>query len=98
MSTSEHIVLDAMERASSAFYRDAQRTGCHAFIELTGLINEYIRMCEDRLRSGGSFLQLNVHTGEHLPLPRYREAYIAEKLECIYGRTAFRPKGVDDDE
>lgn len=77
-----------MHDASHMFYRLAIHAGCHAFIELTGLINEYIRICEDALEKGIDFTAANVHTGYHLPILPYRADYLTEKLQCIYGKTA----------
>ncbi|MEG4032213.1 hypothetical protein QUA26_29020, partial [Microcoleus sp. Pol12A4] len=39
-------ILEAMKAASHNYYRDAIATNCHTFIEFTGLINEYIKICE----------------------------------------------------
>jgi len=39
--------LDAMAQASGAFYAAAIRIGNHPFIEFTGLMNEYIKICAD---------------------------------------------------
>lgn len=81
--------LRKMRAASSAFYFAAVQCGNHAFIEFTGLMNDYIAACEDAHRAGVDFTRANVHTGTHLPLPGYRLAYLDEKLECIYGIRRF---------
>jgi hypothetical protein len=77
--------LKAMHSASSAFYTLAVRAGNHAFIEFTGLMNEYINLCQQAHEQGIDFTMLNVHTGQHLPFQAHHFNYLAEKLECIYG-------------
>lgn len=57
-------MLAGMRRASSAFYRDAARIGCHPFIEFAGLMNEYIKLCEIALARGVDFTETSVHGGE----------------------------------
>jgi hypothetical protein len=84
----EH-VLTLMRTVSNTYYQGAQQSGCHAFIEFCGLQSEYVTLCEDALRAGIDFTTANVHTGEHLPLPSHRRAYLVEKLECIYGPGLF---------
>lgn len=79
-----------MKAASGAFYVAAiQCEGNHAFIEFTGLMNEYIAVCEDRMREGIDFRFVNKHCG-NMPLAPYRLAYLNEKIDCIYG-VEFRP-------
>ncbi len=77
--------LKDMQSASSAFYCAAVRCGNHAFIEFTGLMNEYIQACRDAHNKGEDFTEANVHVGKHLPLAPHRVLYLNEKLECIYG-------------
>lgn len=78
-----------MQVASDRFYAAATQTGNHAFIEFCGLMNEYILLCQEAHAEGRDFANLNVHTGRHLKLYPHQESYIAEKLECIYGRAIF---------
>ena len=79
-------MLRGMRAASSAFYRDAQRIGCHPFLEFTGLLNEYIQLCEAALALGQDFTETSVHgSGEPLPMREHNRDYLNEKLECIYG-------------
>lgn len=72
-----------MREASSAFYSVAAKIGNHAFIEFTGLMNEYIKICEDNLKDGNDFTQFNVHTGRAMIQP-YQRNYMQEKIECIF--------------
>lgn len=81
------ICLAKMRNASDAFYSAAVGTGNHAFIEFTGLMNEYIKLCYDASEQGVDFMTANIHAGSHLPFKGYHKAYLNEKLECIYGVT-----------
>lgn len=47
---------------------DARRIGNHPFIEFTGLMNEYIVMCENALAQGIDFTETSIH-GDGKPLP-----------------------------
>jgi hypothetical protein len=38
-------VIARMRAASASFYGAATQTGCHAFIEFTGIINQFIEGC-----------------------------------------------------
>ncbi len=78
-------ILKRMRSASAAFYVAAINAGCHAFIEFTGLMNEYIKLCEQAESAGIDWVHANVHGGEHLPFLPHHIAYLNEKLECIYG-------------
>jgi hypothetical protein len=78
-------VIAKMEQASHHFYGAACACGNHAFIEFTGLMNEYIKACEAAMEAGLDFTMLNKHNGEHLPFRPYFAKYLGEKLGCIYG-------------
>jgi len=80
-------ILAKMKRASNDFYYMAIHTGCHAFIEFTGLMNEYIKLCEEAHGKGIDFTQANIHSGEGegLPIQDHHISYLGEKLGCIYG-------------
>jgi hypothetical protein len=79
-------MLRAMRKASSAFYSDARRIGCHPFIEFTGLMNEYIQLCEAARARGQDFTETSIHGGgQPLPMQEHHRQYLNEKLECIYG-------------
>lgn len=90
------VALARMREASTQFYASATAIGNHPFIEFTGLINEYIRACEDAHRDGIDFSECNTHSERPLPLAPFRLSYMAEKLDCIFtGRIAVRnPNGV----
>ena len=77
-------MLGKMHQASDAFYFAATRIGNHAFIEFTGLMNEYIKVCEKMLADGEDFTQSNIHGGK--PIPDYMIEYMEEKMGCILGR------------
>lgn len=82
------IMIAKMRRASDHFYRDAVHTGCHPFIEFTGLMNEYIKICEQALAQGVDFTETSIHgSGKPLPMQSFQRDYLNEKLECIYGHS-----------
>ena len=74
-----------MEDASNAFYHAATRIGNHPFIEFTGFLNEYIKLCADALTNDIDFRECNNHSGKELPTKQYHVDYVREKLECIFG-------------
>lgn len=77
-------MLIKMKAASSAFYGAAQQIGNHAFIEFTGLMNEYINVCSDALTDGKDFTTFNIHSGRSM-IKSYQREYMQEKIECIFG-------------
>lgn len=82
--------LAQMQLASDAFYTTAIRVGVHPFIEFTGLMNEYIKVCRRALENGIDFGACNRHTGRPLPMESHEVMYINEKLECIFtGRSVM---------
>jgi hypothetical protein len=78
-------ILTKMQTASAVFYAAAARAGCHAFIEFTGLMNEFIKLCAEADTQGIDWVRANVHGDVHLPFKPHHVAYLSEKLECIYG-------------
>ena len=78
-------MLRKMENVSNTFYRHAAAAGCHALIEFTGLMTEFIKVCDEAHREGKQFPFSNTHSGVSLPFKPYQLAYLAEKLNCIYG-------------
>ena len=78
-------MLVRMEAASMAFYMDARKIGVHAFIEFTGLLNEFVAACREAHRNGLDFTQADRHGRGPLALHGHQLDYIAEKLGCIYG-------------
>lgn len=82
--------LKKMKAASATFYHMATLIGVHPFIEFTGLMNEYIKACEQAHATGLDFSDCTAHSGLHLPLRPYEVDYINEKLECIFtGRSVM---------
>lgn len=80
------VALTQMRAASNTFYRMAVISECHAFIEFTGLMNEYIKVCERMTLNGDiSWMMANTHTNVPLALFPFEASYLAEKLDCIYG-------------
>lgn len=80
-------ILEAMKAASNNYYREAIATNCHTFIEFTGLMNEYIKICERNLKQRGvDFTKTSVHSpGEpKLQIEDWELAYINDKLRCIF--------------
>ena len=78
-------ILRGMHAASDMFYASAIKAGCHAFIEFTGLMNEFIKLCEEAEKQGIPWVRANVHGDVHLPFKPHHIEYLSEKLECIYG-------------
>jgi hypothetical protein len=76
--------LKLMRAASDNFFRAAVQTDNHAFIEFTGLLNEYVQACEMALANGQDFRHANKHTGEPLPVAPHMLDYLNEKLGCIF--------------
>lgn len=87
-------ILAAMRKMAEAFYPQAAQTGCHPWIEFTGLLNEYITVCQLAHEQGIDFTQANTHTGQALPFQPYHASYLAEKLNCIYGPSLLSSKNV----
>lgn len=88
--------LVKMREASNQFYVAATKVQCHAFIEFTGLMNEYIKVCEANLKRGTDFRELNVHGEGQLHVEPYELDYIGEKLNCIF-QGALEVKRVSQD-
>jgi len=78
-------LLAKMSAASDAFYGTAASIGVHAFIEFAGLMNEFIKICQQSEEKGVDFTMCNTHTGRPLIIEHWHAAYLAEKLDCIYG-------------
>jgi len=70
--------------AANQFYQAATKTDCHAFIEFTGLLREYCKVCEESLARGIDFRELNGHTSQRMELQPYEIDYFNEKLNCIF--------------
>lgn len=78
-------IIARMRAAARAFYVAAVASGCHAFVEYTGLMNEFIALCQRAEHDGLPWLHANVHGNVRLPFEEYHLAYLNEKLGCIYG-------------
>lgn len=85
-------MLDKMQAVANAFYPAACQTGCHAFIEFCGLMNEYIKVCSNTSAEGVDFTEANDHIGVALVMKPHNVEYLAEKLRCIYGPTLQDPE------
>jgi hypothetical protein len=80
-----------MQAASYSFYRAAVNIGVHPFIEFTGLMNEYVKVCKKAHEQGIDFSECNTHSGISLPMRPYEVSYVNEKLECIFtGRSVMQ--------
>lgn len=78
--------LELMRGASNTFYQLAALTQCHPFLEFTGILNEYIKICEENYKLREiDFREENIHTGKNqMVIADYMIDYINEKLECIF--------------
>lgn len=79
------VIISKMRSTSAVFYGMSINCGNHAFIEFTGLMNEYIKVCERAVTDGIDFTLASTHTGVALPFQEHHRRYLLEKLECIYG-------------
>jgi hypothetical protein len=78
-------MLEKMQQISNTFYSLSVQVGVHAWIEFCGLMNEYVTLCQAAHAQGIDFGQANTHSGAALPVKPHNAAYLAEKLNCIYG-------------
>ena len=76
--------INSMQQISDEFYLKARCTDNHAFIEFTGILNEYIKICTQSLEKGIDFTRCNTHTGNKLHVKDYNLNYLLEKLNCIF--------------
>ncbi len=77
-------MIRQMKMTSAFFYKMAATIGCHPFIEFTGLMNEYIKCCENAHKAGIDFPDCNAHSGVELPMRPFEIDYVNEKLDCIF--------------
>jgi len=80
------VILQKMEQASCVFYGMAASCGFHQFIEVTGFMNEMIKVCRRMHEEGIDFSTTS------LALHHYEAAYIAEKFDCIFGDSLSDPE------
>lgn len=76
--------LIKMQAASDAFYKAAVLAGNHAFIEFTGLMNEFIKICQENHDRGIDFTDANTHCSTRMKVAPYQMNYLREKLGCIF--------------
>lgn len=82
------VMIEKMQAVSNGFYREATQVGNHAFIEFTGFMNEYIKLCQEALAKGDDFTEANVHVGKPLfEMHPFHAAYLGEKFGCIFATT-----------
>jgi hypothetical protein len=96
MTTTAQESLNRMWRAANQFYQAATETECHTFIEFTGLLREYCKVCQENLARGIDFRELNGHTSQRMELQAYEIDYFNEKLNCIF-QGLLVVKGVETD-
>jgi hypothetical protein len=80
-------ILDEMRETVDRFYFRAIGIHNHPFIEWTGVLNEYIKMCWQALEAGVDFTRCHVHSSQALPIESINVDYLAEKIECIFGNS-----------
>jgi hypothetical protein len=77
--------LRMMKEISERFYNVVIHTKVHTFIEFTGLLNEFIKICEQSLAKDIDFAMVNTHCREgQLDVRLHNTAYLNEKLNCIF--------------
>jgi len=79
--------LTKMNSAVNSYYGMAVGTGCHAFIEFTGFLNEWVRICAENMEDGIDFLDADQHSGAVMKMHAYQAEYLAEKFKCVFGPT-----------
>jgi hypothetical protein len=84
-------MLRKMRVASSAFYNDATRIGCHPFIEFTGLMNEYIALCQLAMELGIDFTKTSVHGGGQPTADAGVPPALSERKTGVHLRRVARP-------
>jgi hypothetical protein len=89
--------LDRMEAAANQFYMLAAATNCHAYIEFTGLLREYCKVCRENLARGIDFRELNGHQSQRMEIQPHEINYFKEKLNCIF-QGLIQVEGVSSDD
>lgn len=79
--------VNEMRKIVDRFYFQAIGVGNHPFIEWTGLMHEYVSICQLALNEGIDFTSCHIHSEEALPLHPVNIDYLAEKVRCIFGRS-----------
>ena len=78
-------MIRVMKEISTRFYCDAAATGNFQFVQFTGLINEFVKICEETMKAGIDFNECTGAFGRELVIQPYNIEYIREKLLRIYG-------------
>ncbi len=83
------LALIQMQNAANTFYVLAMRTQVHPFVEFTGLMNEFVKVCKAAHESGVDFSACCAFT-EKLPMTPQNVALCNEALEHIFtGQVSF---------
>lgn len=90
-------IISTMSEIVSRFYFSAVGVRNHPFIEWTGILNEYIRMCEQALFEGVDFTACHIHASGGLPVSPMNTDYIAEKVICIFGNSVRNNRELFED-
>jgi len=69
------------------FFKENMASKCQAFMEINGLISKYVELCEAANEAGIDFTVAHKHNAQALPVAAHDIAYLAEKIECLFGPT-----------
>ena len=86
-----------MDAVANQFYMLAIATECHAYIEFTGLLREYCKVCRENLARGIDFRELNGHHSQRMEIQPHEIHYLKEKLNCIFQGLLRVEEGSADD-
>ena len=78
--------LKLLEAISKVFYAQAARAEVHTFLEVNGFLAELIKMFKDMHEAGIDFATESLRAAPH------QMAYVAEKIDCIFGDALSDPK------
>lgn len=81
--------LQQMQHVANEFYHGAVRCSHHQFIEIAGFANEIIKMLRGQVTQGKDFMT------EELTAVPHQMAYVAEKLDCIFGGALSDPENME---
>jgi hypothetical protein len=76
--------LKRMRLAADNFYYHVAASESQAFIEITGLLWEYIKVCEQNFSRGIDFREPNGLPGQRMQLQPHELAYFEQKINCIF--------------
>jgi hypothetical protein len=83
-------ILAQMQQQALQFYLGAIQIGCHPWIEVTGFLNEYIKICRRAADKGIDFTETHIHSGKALPIQDFEAAYLGEKFGCMFNTSLGR--------